>query len=164
MDHECSWTRRRLTELACDDAAVSGAGVPPSILRIAAASLGEPFSARDSTDDEYGKEISIGAASGSTHDECFFSLAPSTPALKRAMVEAVLRLQSHYLDAEVDWSQAAPRIVDELRPGRTLRLKASPEKRRVTLRCFDSGAGMLARRFAKPLKIDCSSGVARVAE
>jgi hypothetical protein len=161
LDHDCSWTRRRETELSYDGAALNGAGVPRVVLTIAAASLGHPFFERQSAEDEFGKEISIGNASGATHDECFFSLSPAGTELTRAVVDAVLRLHSHYLAREVDWSQVAPGIVDELKPDRTLRLRASPATRRVTLRCFASDAGLLAKRFAKPLEIDCSSAVAR---
>jgi hypothetical protein len=78
FDHHCSWTRRRETELAHRDAALQGAGVPSVILKTAAELLGRPFSASASVDDEYRDEISVGVASGSTHDGCFFSLTPAS--------------------------------------------------------------------------------------
>ena len=162
LDHHCSWTRRRETELAHRDVALQGAGVPSVVLKAAAALLGRPFSARASVDDEYGQEISVGIASGSTHDECFFSLTPASLKLTRAVVDAVLTLHSHYLGCDVDWSRVAPEIVNSLKPHRALRLRTSQAKRRVTLRCFEADAGLVARRLAKPLEIDCSTGVALV--
>jgi hypothetical protein len=160
LDRNSWWTRRRETELAHRDVALHGAGIPSVVLRTAAELLGQPFSVSASLDDEYGEEISVGDASGSTHDGCFFWLAPASPTLKRAVVDAALTLHSHYLGCDVDWSRVAPEIVDSLKPGRVLRLRTSRARRRVTVRSFQADAGLVARLLAKPLEIDCSTGVA----
>jgi len=160
LDHECSWTRRRETELAHREDRLQGAGVPAVVLMMVARLLGRNLSARPSTDDEYGAEISLNdLARGTTHDECFFQLAPVSMELKRALVDAVLALHSHYLETDVDWSRIGPEILERWKPGCTVRILSIRATRQVKVRCYEAGAGMLARRFAQPLRIDCSSGI-----
>lgn len=112
-------------------------------------------------DDEYGAEISVGdVAFGTMHDECFFSLEPASMELKRALIDAVLALHSHYLGSDVDWSMVVLEILDRWTLDRALRIRSSRTRQTVTMRWYESGRGPWAWRFAKPLQVDCSSGVA----
>ena len=161
LDHECRWTRRYESELTDRDSALHGAGVPSAVLKRAAALLGRELTTRPSKTDEYGAEITLAdLAGGATHDECFFSLEPVLPELKRALLEAVLALHAHYLGSAVDWSRAIPEILKQWLPDHTIRLRSVPAKHRVRIRCYPSGAGTIARRLSKPLEIECSTGVA----
>jgi hypothetical protein len=161
LDHECRWTRFRRTELSHRGQSVSGAGVPTAVLRNAALSLGPMLSSRPASDDPYGEEISLGqVAKGATHDGCFFRLEPASIELKRALLGAALDLHSYYLGLDVDWSRVLPALLDRWGPDVTVRMRSIPVTKQLRVRVHGAGAGLLARLFARPLRVNCSTGVA----
>jgi hypothetical protein len=157
--HQCSWTRRRQSELVVSEGELGGAGVPREVLEHVGTALGVQMQARPSNTDEYGEEITLGdIASGATHDGCFFALGPSSPSLNRALMAAVLNLHATYLGAAIDWSEILAPLVEILVPNSTIRFRSRPARRKLVLRMYPNGAGLLRRATSPTIEIDCSDG------
>ena len=133
-----------------------GAGCPREVLEHLAGALGADLHGRPSDTDEYGEEIALGSmASGSSHDGCFFALSPSSTRLKRAVVASVLDLHATYLDRQVDWSGVLDGVAARLIPGVSLRMRARPRERRLTIQCYPRTGGFLRRLLAQRLIVEC---------
>jgi hypothetical protein len=160
VPHACWWTRRRETELVDYDGELSGAGITAEVLARTAVLVEGEFTVRPSTRDEYGKDVFLGAVvTGSTHDDCFFRLAPCSARLKRALLESVLALHSSYLRKDVDWSGAVNSLLHLWMPGTTLRIRANDRHCRVSVQSFRTGATFFERLFNKSRIVDCATGV-----
>jgi hypothetical protein len=123
------------------------------------------LSVRPSADDPYGEDIAIGAiGAGTTHDGCFFSLAPASQELKRSLLDAVLGLHAHYLGSSVRWERVGRPLFDRWEPGLAMRFRSSPSRQTFVVRRYDAGAGLLARRVAPAITIERASGVAVMRE
>jgi hypothetical protein len=164
VEHQCWWTRRGETELADHGGSVRGAGVPVRVLRVAATLLGAALSVNPSKSDQYGEEVVLHpVAAGATHDGCFFRLEPTSIELKRALLEAVLSLHSHYyLNRHVNWSQVQTGLLEQWTTGVALRIRSFPRSGEITVRRYEAGAGLLVRLFAQSSRINCSGGRATI--
>ena len=145
-DHNCWWTRHRLTELTHDGTKLLAAGVPRRVLETLASFLGERFSAEPSDGDEFGDDIHLGSgAGGHTHDDCFVTLEPASEELKRAALAAVLSLHARDLDQDLAWSDVHRALLEHWKPQSTLRLRSHPTRKVLTARFYRAGAGWLER-------------------
>jgi hypothetical protein len=162
-EHVCWWSRRYESELADDGTRAIGAGLPHAVLVRAAAALGTELTTRPSEADEHGEDIAMGTfASGSTHDDCFFELHPTSPELKRALLLATLELHEEYLGIAVDWSAVLPAILERFASGMSLRMRSDPRRGKLAFRAYPRESSFLRRRFAKTVVVDCVGGVGRL--
>lgn len=161
VEHQCSWTLRKQTELHNQGSSVLGAGGANVVLLRAASLLGTSLTIRPSEHDPYGEEVVLeGISAGGTHDECFYQLEPSTSQLIRALLQAELERHGRYLDRDIDWSDVFPELNRRLTAGTTLRLRSLPGKHRLAAKMYRRENGFFSRMLARTLWIDCSSGVA----
>jgi hypothetical protein len=165
-DHDCWWTRHRVTELTHERNELRGAGVPRPVLENLCSFLGEPLSFDRSDADEYGDEVKIGPrARGHTHDDCFFLLTPISDDLKSAALAAVLSLHSRYLGRELDWTAVHELLLTHWKQHSALRLRSDPAKQLLTAQFSTPGATWPKRCLhATQLKIDCSLNSPLVAD
>lgn len=69
-----------------------------------------------------------------THDDCFFSVSPATPAVVRAVLHAVLRQHGYYLGLRVDWDRHLAAVFQALTQTGVARLCSMPRRRELWLR------------------------------
>ena len=68
------------------------------------------------------------------HDNCFFSIEPTTEFVLTRLIENILLQHSFYLGQDIDWSNVSPIILKHLLSLESLKLQSNRRQKTITIK------------------------------
>jgi hypothetical protein len=147
-DHECSWSRRKTTDLIMCDGALRGWGLTLPALQHAATIAGSALVVSPISDDEDTVALQIGLERGMLHDGCISWFDHPSDALLKGLISAVVETHAAYLGADAVPPGVPGCIRDRLHDNTTVRVTTKRRPGRVIVSAFPVGSSWLRCRLA----------------